>query len=259
MATQVFITEKPPVKNGLVFVGLPGIGLVGKIVVDYLVKELKPKRVADILSDSFPPAVMTKHGLVELFKDHIYYLNHKGRPIYLVAGPVIPNWDQNQANVPDQHDFSRTLVAAFKELNITEICTIAGLNIGEERMKITPHVIVSATDKTTLESWRKAGAKVETEGEGTIWGHAGLLLGIGKMQGIPGACLMGETSARLVYGDPGASKAVLDLLITKFKFKLKMTKMDAESKEIEKAFQKLQDTMQNEESPDPKMNLPYVR
>ncbi len=258
MTTQVFLLEKPPVKNGLVFIGLPGIGLVGKIVVDYLVKELKPKKIADIHSDSFPPAIITRSGMVEMFKDHIYYLNYKKKAYYFVAGPVIPNWDQGQGTVADQHDFSRTLVAAFKELNISEICTIAGLNVGEQRMKITPHVIVSATEKSVLEKWKKKGAKVDTT-EGTIWGHAGLLLGIGKMQGISGACLMGETSARLVYGDPGASKVVLDLLNKAIGFRLQMKRMDEEAKEIEKAFQKLAETMQAEESGDKRLDLPYVR
>jgi uncharacterized protein (TIGR00162 family) len=257
MATQVFLMEKPPVKDGVVFVGLPGIGLVGKIVVDYLVKELKPKKIAEVLSDSFPPAVITKGGVTELFKDSIYYLSYKGKSFYFVAGPVIPNWDQG-GTIADQYDFSRTLVVAFKELKISHICTIAGLNVGEQRMKITPHVIAAATDKKTLDMWKKNGVK-PNESEGTIWGHAGLLLGIGKMQGIPGICLMGETSARLVYGDPGASKVVLDLLIKKFGFKLKMDKMDAESKEIEKAFQKLSETMQAEESGNKKLDLPYVR
>jgi len=258
MPTQVFIMEKPPVKDGIVFIGLPGIGLVGKIVVDYLVKELKPKKIADVLSDSFPPAVITKHGVVEMFSDHIYFLNYKGQAFYFVAGPVIPNWDQNVSNTGDQYDFSRTLVAAFKELNITTICTIAGLNIGEERMKKTPHVVAAATDKKTLEDWKKSGANVD-QPEGTIWGHAGLLLGIGKTQGIPGVCLMGETSARLVYGDPGASKSVLELLMKKYGFKIKMDKIEAETKEIETAFQKLAETMQAEEAGNKKLDLSYVR
>ncbi|MEK6821486.1 MAG: PAC2 family protein [archaeon] len=257
MSTQVLLFEKPAAKDGIVFVGLPGIGLVGKIVVDYLVKELKPKKIGEILSDSFPPAVITKSGVAELFKDHVHYLKVKNQHFYFVSGPVIPNWDQG-GTIADQYDFSRTLVAAFKELNISTICTIAGLNIGEERLKITPNVIASATDKKTLDEWKARGVK-PSESEGTIWGHAGLLLGLGKMHGIPGVCLMGETSARLVYGDPGASKVVLDLLNKTFGLKIKMNKIDAESKEIESAFQKLSETMQAEESGDKGLNLPYVR
>lgn len=258
MTTQVLIYEKPPAKDALVFVGLPGIGLVGKIVVDYLVKELKPKKIADVLSDSFPPAVITKNGTIELFKDHIYHLHYKKRDYYFVAGPVVPNWDQGANIVAEQFDFSRTLVAAFKELKITEICTIAGLDVREQRIKIKPHVIAAATDKKTLDAWKKSGA-TQGENESTIFGHAGLLLGIGKMHGIPGVCLMGETSTRLVYGDPGASKAILDLLIKKFGFNVEMKKMDAEAKEIETTFQKLSETMAAEESGNKKLDLPYVR
>ncbi len=262
MATQVWISKNPKGKSGIVLVGLPGIGLVGKIVVDYLIKELKPAKIADITSDSFPPTVITKNGVLELIKDEIYHVHHKNEDFYFVAGPVQPNWEQGIGSTEQQYDFAQTLVAAFKQLNVTHIITLAGLNVGEQRMTMTPHVVVSATDAATLEAWKKSGAKSE-QPEGMISGAAGMILGIGKTQRIPGACLMGETSARLVYGDPGASKAVLDLLVKKYGFKVKMDKIDSESKQIEKAFKKLADTMQAEGGDDSnsskRMDLPYVR
>ena len=142
-------------------------------------------------------------------------------------------------------------------MKINEIYTLAGLHT-EQRMTHVPHVVVSATDPKTLAEWKKLGAKVD-QPDGMVWGAAGMVLGISKMQGIPGACLMGETSGKLVYGDPGASKAVLDLLTKAFGFKLPMKKIDEEAKEIEKAFQKLSDTMQSEDSRDKRHDLPYVR
>ncbi len=257
MPTQVWIHKKPSQKNGVVLVGLPGIGLVGKIVVDYLVKELKPQKIAEITCDSFPAAVLTKNGTIELFKDEIHHFAHKGKDFYIVSGPVQPNWDQSNGSTDAQYDFARTLITAFKELKINEVYTLAGLHT-DQRMTHAPKVIISATDPKTLADWKKVGAKSD-QPEGMVWGAAGMLLGIGKMQGIPGACLMGETSGKLVYGDPGASKAVLDLLIKKFGFKVKMERMDSEAKQIEIAFKKLAETVQQEDGKEKKSDLSYVR
>ncbi|MDP2666938.1 MAG: PAC2 family protein [Candidatus Diapherotrites archaeon] len=258
MVTQIFLMEKPQPKEAVAFVGLPGIGLVGKIVVDYLVKELKPKKIADVYSDAFPPAVITRSGILELFTDHIYHLETKGKHFYFVSGPVIPNLEQGTTASEVQYDFARALVAALKDLKVSQIYTLAGLNVGDKRMTITPGVVVSATDKGTLEKWKATGARASGTDD-TIWGYAGLTLGIGKVQGIPGACLMGETSAQLVYGDPGASKSVLALIDKQFKFNLKMDRIEAEAKEIETAFKKLAETMAAEEGHGGQSNLPYVR
>jgi uncharacterized protein (TIGR00162 family) len=258
MASQVWIFEKPSKKDGVVFIGLPGIGLVGKIVVDYLIKELKPKKIADITSDSFPSAVITKKGILSLVKDEIYFLEHHGKPFYLVAGPAFLNYDPETGGTEAHYDFARTLITAFQQLNVKEIVTLAGLNIGEERITTEPSVVLAATDKKTLELWKTKGAKQGPK-EGLIMGHAGMILGVGKTQGIPGACLMGETSSKLVYGDPGASKTVLDVLVKRFGFKIKMNKIVAEAKEIEKAFTKLAETIQAEEKETAIRDLPYVR
>ena len=68
-------------------VGLPGIGLVGKIAIDYLVFELQPKSnvYATIVSDTFPPAVHAKSSLLELISDKIY-LYKENQEIFFVAG-----------------------------------------------------------------------------------------------------------------------------------------------------------------------------
>ena len=41
MPTTIKVLKKKKLSKGIMFAGLPGIGLVGKIVLDYLMKELK--------------------------------------------------------------------------------------------------------------------------------------------------------------------------------------------------------------------------
>ena len=74
MPTKVVFFKKESFKDAVLFTGLPGIGLVGKICVDYLLKEFKAKKIATVFSDSFPPSVHTKDSIVNLIQDEAMQL-----------------------------------------------------------------------------------------------------------------------------------------------------------------------------------------
>jgi proteasome assembly chaperone (PAC2) family protein len=59
--------KKAVLKNPILIVGLPGIGNVGKIVVDFLIDELKAKKMYEIHSRHFPNTVFVNdNNLVSL-------------------------------------------------------------------------------------------------------------------------------------------------------------------------------------------------
>ena len=257
MATKVKFLKQNKFNDAILFTGLPGIGLVGKITVDYLLKQFNAEKVAEITSDSFPPSVHTKAGLVELIKDEIYLYRFKNRDFLFLAGPVQPALDMRNVSMAEHYEFAETIIGELKKAGLKEVYTLAGINIGEKRMVTEPNVIVAATDEKMLDEWKKIGA-IYDKPEGLISGAAGLVLGIGKEEGIRGACLMGETNARLVYGDHGAAKKVIELLVKKFGFKVDMSKIEKEASEIENAFTQM--VKQFEENDyKPEGGLSYVR
>lgn len=258
MPTKILLTKKISLKNGVLLVGLPGIGLVGKIVVDYLLKELKPVKIAEILSDSFPPCVHTKNSRIRLIKNEIYHLNYKKKDFLIVAGPIQPTLDFKIGSSHEHYEFSETLVNFFKSVGITEIITLAGINIGEKRLNQKPGVIIAGTDDEIINYWVGLGAKQDKK-EGLISGVAGLMIGLGQLHNIKGACLMGETNAQLIYGDHGSAKRVLEVLSKKFNFKINMKTIEKDSKEIEKAFKELTQHLEAIEEEKPNEKLPYVR
>ena len=76
MAWEVTQEEKtlPKLKNPLFIEGLPGIGNVGKIAVDFLIEELKAKKLYSFFSYKFPHSVfVNEKNLVEMPKIEIYY------------------------------------------------------------------------------------------------------------------------------------------------------------------------------------------
>lgn len=258
MPTKLLVIKKVPLKNAALIVGLPGIGLVGKISVDYLMKELKPQKIADVLSDSFPPSVHTKNSKIFLIKNEIFHLNYKGRDFVFLAGPVQPALDMKLGSAQEHYEFAETLVNFFKSIGVTEIVTLAGVNVGDKRINEKPGVVVASSDDTLLDDWKKAGAK-EDKKEGLISGAAGLIVGLGALHGVKGVCLMGETNAQLIYGDQGSAKSVVTLIAKKFGFKVDMKSLEKDSKQIEKAFKDLTQQLEVGEEEKPDNNLTYVR
>ncbi|MBN2126878.1 MAG: PAC2 family protein [Candidatus Diapherotrites archaeon] len=258
MSTKIIFTSNEKYSDAVLFTGLPGIGLVGKIVVDYLLKQLKMKKVGEIVSDSFPPSVYTKNGVIQLIKDEIYFFELNKKKFLFLAGPIQPPLDSKTESSKEHYDFAFSIVSEMKKKGVKEIITLAGINIGEKRVSKKPGVVVAATSKKILDEWKKLGA-VNNRPEGLISGAAGLILGLAKNEGIEGACLMGETSINLVYGDPGAAKSLLELLLKKYKFNVKMTSLEKEVTEIEDAFKQLSQQLEEQTEAQQNERPSYVR
>ena len=259
MVTKVKFLKKLRLKKAVLFTGLPGIGLVGKIAVDYMLRQLKAEKIAEITSDSFPPSVHTKNGLIDLIKDEIFYFKNKSSDFLFLAGPVQPALDARGFSMAEHYEFAQAIVDELGKVGVTEIYTLAGLNIGDKRIAFEPKVIIAATNKQLLSDWKKFGV-IADRPEGLISGAAGLLLGVGKDQGMEGACLMGETNAKLIYGDQGSAKKIIELLVKKYGFKIDMGKIEKEAKEIEASFSQLAKQLEGtQEEEAPQQGLTYVR
>ncbi len=258
MATEVKFLKKKKFKSAVLFTGLPGIGLVGKICVDYLLRQIKTEKIAEISSNSFPPSVHTVGGLIELIKDEIYHYSFKGRDYLFLVGPIQPSLDIRAGSMQEHYEFAKAIVDSLKDKGLKEVYTLAGINVGEKRMTSEPRIVVAGTNKKFIEEWKKYGA-VSDRSEGLISGAAGLIIGIAKEKGINGACLMGETNARLIYGDHSAAKKLLELLIKRYGFRIDMSKIEKESKDIERAFTQLSKQLEEQEEKPTPAGLSYVR
>lgn len=258
MPTKIFVLKRIQTKGATVIVGLPGIGLVGKIAVDYLLKQFKPEKIADVYSDSFPPSVQTKNSKILLIKNELFYMKKGNKEFILFSGPVQPSLDFKAGSSHEHYEFAETMVNYFKSIGVSEIVTLAGVNVGQARLNGKPEVIVAGSDDKIVKAWVTAGAKGDKK-EGLIAGAAGLLVGLGRLRQIGGACLMGETNSQLIYGDHGSAKRVIEVLSKKYKFKINMKLIDKETKEIENKFNELNKQLEAIEDEAPSEGLNYVR
>lgn len=92
---------------------------------------------------------------------------------------------------------------------VRRIYTLGGYGIG--RMVEHPRVLAALSSSSLKEEVTAAGAVLNREKPvGGIIGAAGLLITLGRLHGMEGIALLGETSGYLV--DPVSSTAVLDVL-----------------------------------------------
>ncbi len=232
MQTQIKVFEKIRMKKPMLIEGLPGIGNVGRVAAGYLISELKMKKFAELYSPHFLPLVLLQSdSIASLLKCEFYYYRGRERDIIVLTGDT-------QSISPEGHYEICEIVLDFVEkLGTTDIITLGGFAEGKEIAE--PRVIGAANDKRLLKKYDKSGIDFgKVHPIGTIVGASGLLLGLGKLHGMNGLCLMGETFGMPLITDPKAADALLHVLVRILGIKLDMSKLEKTIKEMEEKIEK---------------------
>ncbi len=216
--------------NPILIEGLPGLGLVGKIALRYLIKQLKAKKIAYLYSPHFPYFVLVnKKGNVRLLRGAFYYYqNPKGNDIILFTG------DSQSQTIEGQYEIADRLLDFSEKHGVKTIATIGGYRM---EPKEKPKVFIAATSQDVLNRALQGGATLSTSGS-PIVGTAGLILGLAKFKKIDALCLLGETRGYLP--DPLAAKSVLEVLVSTFNFDLDLTGLNEEIAKAETMVTRLQ-------------------
>ncbi len=220
--------EEVGLRDPIFIEGLPGIGHVGKLVADHLVKELKAEKVVEIYSHYFPPQVIVQEdGTIRLPKNEVYAWKSDGEApdLLILVG------DFQSISNEGHFELVNAYIEIAKRFRAKRIYTLGGYGIG--RLVEEPYVIGAANSKKLVEELKKYGVKFEPgEPGGGIIGASGLLLGISQLEGIEAACLMGVTSGYMV--DPKSAKAVLDVLMRMLNLRVSVDALDRRAKEMER-------------------------
>jgi len=217
--TTIIEIEKISPKKAILIEGLPGLGLVGKITLEYLVKQLNAKKVAELYSPHFAYYVLVddKGSLRLLRLEFYYWSNSKGaNDLILLTG------DCQAQTVEGQYEVADTIFDYAKKNNVGLIITLGGY---QKEVKGDPKVFASATGREVLEKAMKLGAKSNPSGSPII-GAAGILVGLAKFKGIDALCLLAET-----YGhrpDPKAAKSLLNLLTDMLNLSIDLSDLERE-------------------------------
>ena len=292
----VFSEKKPPSLNSPYLIcGFPGTGLVGKLAVDYLIKQLGAIHMADLFSTYFSPQVVIQaDGTTSIVKNSLYYVkNNKNnnddinktrknkKEIKDISKPKA-SFDQSNNHLPQSMDLSSLKPAPITSTTSTNISSNDPLSskdlilltgdsqpvvpgseyvLSEQildlitKFKISniyslasyvtgnfvndPKIYGTATNPEMVKTFRSFN--ISTLDNGNITGMNGLILGLGKLRGIEGICLLGETSGYVI--DAKASKHLLEILNNVLGIHINMDEMNKRSKDTELLIKNLEQQM----------------
>ncbi|MCW4017487.1 MAG: PAC2 family protein [Candidatus Bathyarchaeota archaeon] len=217
--------------NSILIEGLPGLGLVGKIALRYLIKQFKAKKFAYLYSPHFPYFVLVNSkGNIRLLRGAFYFVkNPEGsNDLILFTG------DSQSQTIEGQYEISEKMVSFAKKHDVGTIVTIGGYRMETEGK---PKVIVAGTNQQILDKALSAGATVSETGS-PIVGTAGLILGLARFKKIDAACLLGETRGYLP--DPLSARSVIEVINNMFNLNIDLAGIDKEIEEADKMVVRLQ-------------------
>jgi uncharacterized protein (TIGR00162 family) len=216
---ETYVKEKmkTELKNPVLVEGLPGMGMVGRIAVRFLIRHLSAKRFAELYSPHFPYYVLVnKKGSVRLLRAEFFFWenpNRKSDLVFLIG-------DSQAQTIEGQYEVANSILEFAAKLGVKTIVTVGGYR---KEVEEAPKVIAVSTNSELLEKALEANAIASPPGN-PIVGTAGLLLGLAKFKKINALCLLGETRGYLP--DPWAAKSILEVLQKMFGLEIDLKAID---------------------------------
>jgi proteasome assembly chaperone (PAC2) family protein len=173
MVVTVNLIEKPQLKDPILIEGLPGIGFVANIASLHLIKELKAKRFAQVVSSSFQDfAVTTENGCARSPINELYYVKREEEG----ARDLIIWYGNTQAlTTVGQYELCGKVLDLVQELGCNYVISIGGFK--KDEAQPVPGIYSTATDLDTMKVALDLGTKVMV---GHVFGIAGLSIGLAK-------------------------------------------------------------------------------
>jgi uncharacterized protein (TIGR00162 family) len=236
--TQINVIEEVTLNNPIFIEALPGIGHVGKLAADHMIDELGATKFAEIYSPHFPPQVFVgEDGVIECMINEFYYLKSQGedkKDFILLVG-------NTQGLSPEgQYELCGIILDFIESYGVKQLFTLGGLATG--RPVEETKVFGAATDIENVELLKESGIEVRSA-DGGIVGASGLLLGLGKLRKMFGACLMGETPGYFI--DAEAAEAILEKLASILKLTINTDKLEERAEETRKLLSQAQQMEQD--------------
>jgi len=222
------VDKLPKLKDPILIEGLPGIGNVGKIAMDFMIESVKAKKVYEIKSKKFSNSVfINEKNLVELPKIEIYYQKINNKDILFLSGDIQPIEDESC------YDFCEAILDIFESLKGKEIITLGGIGLSQPPEK--PKVFFTSNTREIIKKYKKEGMNNNLFGlVGPIMGVTGLLLGLSKERNIPSVSLLAETYGHPSYLGIRGAREIISNLNKSLKINIDLKDIDKEIKQLEK-------------------------
>jgi len=228
MTFKIKIIKKVQFNDTILIEGLPGIGNVGKITLDYLVDSLSAEAFLEIYSNSFPNSVfVNENNLIDIPKITLYFKRFRNKEFIFFGGDFQP------VNERGSYELCEEILMLFRKFNGKKIITLGG--IGLPRIPNNPKVYATANSKEGMDIINDKRVNRKIFGTvGPIIGVTGLLAGLAIEYKIDAICLLAQTFGHPNYLGIKGARELLKILNDNFKFNLDFKSLNEEIKDIEK-------------------------
>ncbi len=217
MINEIWIESKKQIelKDPIAVVGSPGLGSIGKLVVDELIKESKAELTTNLYSTHFPavyhtqPAYLAHYALpgdggviVEKQKLDLPKVKfYSKEPSLLLANGY-------HSNFTGAYEVAEKVVDILKNFGAKRIIITAGFGSKEKK------VCCAATSLNLIQEMKEK-YNLETDYQGPFYGFSGLVFGASKHKGIEAVSLFAGVEPKI--GDPeflakDSAKMIVDIL-----------------------------------------------
>lgn len=228
MAIIVKEFKKVKPKDVILISGMPGVGSVGKISIDFLIDTLDADKLYELYSYHMPNcAFVDENSIFSLPKVEIFHKKVKNKNIVLITGDTQP------LDEVGSYALCEEIINLFDKSGIKEIITLGGVPL--EEIPKTPKIYCCGNSNKVID--RYSGNGVNKGGAtlvGPILGMSGVLVGMGKEFGIDGAILLAETFAHPTYLGLKGARSLIKILDSKLKLNIDIKDLDKEIKYVEK-------------------------
>jgi len=225
----------PTLKNPVLIEGLPGIGNVGKVAIDFLIEELGAVKIYDFVSYTFPHSVfVNEDNIVELPSIELYYksMGGKGQDLLLLSGDVQP------IDEVSCYEFCELVLDVIKQFGGNQVVTLGGIGLRAAPKK--PKVYITGSSKEAVKEFKK-DLIVDDKLYGVVGpivGVSGVLLGLAGRRDMNGVALLAETFGHPMYLGVKGSREIINLLKKRYCLKVDVNKMEADIQELEREVMK---------------------
>ena len=226
--------DKPELDNPQMIAAWPGMGFLAKISADYLRRQIKATKFAEI--KYFHNVLIYSNGVAELAPiSHKLYASKKHNLVICVGDA--------QPSVPEESlRLAQKIAEIAKDLGVTRIYTMAAY---PNDFYDKPNVYGVFTDEESREELTELGVNV-LDNDGAVNGLNGVMIGVAKSMGISGVCLMGDITYANVPQHL-ASKAVLETLVQLLDIEIDTNQLNIRAKKIDASIKKRLDIFEEEE------------
>jgi len=193
---------KPDIKEPILIEGLPGFGNIGRLTARLLVDFCGGKRFLEFYSPYFPDyVVVDSRGVCRPPRYEFYAASTQDRDLIILTGDTQPSIEDVNAH----YELGGKILDIAEQFGCNTIITIGGIPLQNPNREV---FVAATSSRLTLELTER-GALLYSKGK--IMGATGILLGLAKIRGWTGICLLGATSG--LRADKEAALSVFRFLL----------------------------------------------